>query len=75
MEFIYISISVLRCYGDVYNVICLAVFVDCVGVWSERPIKARYHLVDSNSGGGRNINCPQQSVLDGAVALCCGCEI
>lgn len=35
MEFIYISISVLKWYDDVYNGICLTGFVDCDGVRSE----------------------------------------
>jgi len=75
MEFIYISLSVLKWRGEVYNGICLAGSVDCDVVRSQRPIKARHRLVDCIAGGGRNIKRPRQSVLDGTVALCYGHEI
>jgi hypothetical protein len=50
-------------------------FFDCDVVRLERPIKARYHLVDSNGSGGRNSKRPHQSVLDRIVALCYGHEV
>jgi hypothetical protein len=64
------SISVLKWHGDVYDGNCLAGFIDCEEVQSERPFKARYRLVDSNGAGSGSIKHPYQSVLDGIVVLC-----
>jgi len=41
MEIVYISISVLKWHGDVYNGIYFVGFVDCDVLRLERPIKAR----------------------------------
>jgi len=58
------SISILERHGDVYDGDSLAGFIDCNEVWSERPIKARYRLVDSHSGGGRCLKMPSPVCLE-----------
>ena len=49
------GISIFERHGYIYNGHSLVGFVDRHKVWSERPLKAWYHLVNSNSGGGRSI--------------------
>jgi hypothetical protein len=66
-------IPVLEGNGDVNNITIISIilqgFVNCDEVWSQGPIKARYCLVDSNSGGFSRFKRSHQSVQDGVMAL------